>query len=249
MDLIVGTHSIHHALDNNMRVHEELVATDEGLADFLKLYRRNKNSIKCNIRLVASHQLQEEAKRYFIDRGLEFYRVPSGIFLLTSELETFELHQVIGNIKHSENYRMLALDQITDVQNAAAIFRTASFFGINAIIVGAGKTFAMTPGFYRISSGAAEHITIIRSSHFSRAIDQLKENGVVPIALTEHAEDELSGTFPKTCLILGSEDKGISNAVLRLVDKKLSLKSQGAIKSLNVSVAASLAMQICFRPN
>ena len=50
----------------------------------------------------------------------------------------------------------------------------------------------------------------------------------------------------KICLLLGAEETGLSHAVARLVQKNLSLTSQGSIKSLNVSSAAAIAMEKCF---
>ena len=71
------------------------------------------------------------------------------------------------------------------------------------------------------------------------------------LALSEHADGDLSKkeikNYPKgLCLILGKEDVGISNAVLRLVDYKISLDSMGGIKSLNVAAAAAITMEKCF---
>jgi 23S rRNA (guanosine2251-2'-O)-methyltransferase len=61
-----------------------------------------------------------------------------------------------------------------------------------------------------------------------------------------HLRMNLSRTLETLCLVLGKEETGISNAVLRLIDHKLSLTPKGDIKSLNVSVAASIAMEKSF---
>jgi 23S rRNA (guanosine2251-2'-O)-methyltransferase len=47
-------------------------------------------------------------------------------------------------------------------------------------------------------------------------------------------------------LLLGAEETGLSNAVARLVQKNMSLPSQGEIKSLNVASAAAISMEKVF---
>ena len=48
------------------------------------------------------------------------------------------------------------------------------------------------------------------------------------------------------CLVLGSEEKGLSNATLRLLDRKVKFVAQGKIHSLNVSIASAIAMEHFF---
>ena len=90
-------------------------------------------------------------------------------------------------------------------------------------------------------------------SKLSRAISKLNELECLTIALSEHASDDLDQAIDKNSgkaivLVLGKEDTGISHAVMRVCQHKLSLESQGEIKSLNVSIASALAMQKCFAP-
>jgi 23S rRNA (guanosine2251-2'-O)-methyltransferase len=245
-DLIFGLHSIAAALGNDRRVHEKLVATDEGLQELSRKHQINPKNLKVPIEILSSHQLQENAKKLCNYLDVEFYRVPSGIYLQTSPLETFKLQEFIGAPK----MRLLALDQITDVHNGAAILRTASFFGIDAVIVPSGKSFGLTPSFYRIASGATEFITLIRASSLSKAVGQLNDAGFTTVGLSEHSPENLQPSdiksLNKICLLLGAEETGLSHAVSRLVQKNMSLPSQGGIKSLNVASAAAIAMEKCF---
>ena len=148
-----------------------------------------------------------------------------------------------------DKIKIIALDQISDVHNGAAIFRTAAFYGVDLIILPQEKSFALTPAFYRIASGSPEYIATYRTNHLSRTLTQLQEFGVHLIGLSEHSDSALSKEVlasDKIALILGAEDVGLSNAVKRQVQHLLQLKPQGSIKSLNVSTAAAIAMQICF---
>lgn len=243
-DLIFGLHSIAEALKNKSRIHDKIYATDEGLSELQKKHKINPRNFPVKVEILSSHLLQEKAKKYVSDLGLEFTRVPSQIFLKTSSIETYELKEFLNRPK----VKILALDQITDVHNGAAILRTAAFYGVDMVLIPGSKSFGLTPSFYRISSGAVEHIHLVRVSSLSKAINQMNEAGIQTIGLSEHEEKNLqrSEIKDKVCLILGAEETGISNAVERLISQKMGLKSQGNIKSLNVSAAAAVAMEKCF---
>ena len=86
-DLIFGLHSIAAALGNTRRVHQKLVATDEGLAELQKKHRINAKTLGVKIELLASHALQESAKKLCQYLDVEFTRVPGQIYLQTSHLK------------------------------------------------------------------------------------------------------------------------------------------------------------------
>jgi 23S rRNA (guanosine2251-2'-O)-methyltransferase len=243
----MGVHSIVAALENPARKAYKLVATEDALDNLKKLF--NIDGIK--FEMVSSHKVQEEAKKYFRDLDLEYQRVPSGIFLICSELEIHDVSFLYKEIETKSSLKILCLDQISDVHNAAAILRTASFYGVDYVIVPDKKSFGLTPSFFRIASGAAEFVPLIGVNKLTKTITKLKNENFMCLALSEHADGDLSkkeiSNFPKgLCLILGKEDVGISNAVLRLVDYKISLDSMGGIKSLNVAAAAAITMEKCF---
>lgn len=245
-DLIFGLHSIVAALTNPKRIHHKLVATDEGLVEIQRKHKINPKNLNVKIEMVSSHNLQEQAKKLCGHLDLDFTRVPSGVYLQTSPIETFSLQDFLSR----PNSRLLALDQITDVHNGAAILRTACFYGVNGVLIPSEKSFGLTPSFYRIASGAVEYVNLIRVNSLSRAVGQLNEAGYLTVGLSEHSSENLGPlelrSQNKICLLLGAEETGLSNAVARLVQKNMSLPSQGQIKSLNVSAAASIAMEKCF---
>lgn len=245
-DLIFGLHSIAAALGNTMRTHQQLVATDEGLAELNRKHKINAKALGINVELVSSHLLQEKAKKLCNELDIEFTRVPSQIYLQTSPLETYPIQEFLK----APQVKLLALDQVTDVHNGAAILRTACFYGITAVLVPSSKSFGLTPSFYRIASGATEHVKLIRVSSLSKAVAQMNDAGILTVGLSEHSEENFGvaelRTQKRICLLLGAEEVGLSHAVSRLVQKNLSLPSQGDIKSLNVASAAAVAMEKCF---
>jgi 23S rRNA (guanosine2251-2'-O)-methyltransferase len=245
-ELIFGLHSIAAALKNTSRQHIRLVATEEGLSELQKKHQINPRHLNVKIELQSSHALQEAGKRLCMEMDVEFTRVPSQIFLQTSPLQTYDLKEFLTR----PDSRLLALDQITDVHNGAAILRSACFYGINGVLIPSSKSFGLTPSFYRIASGATEYVNLIRVNSLSRAVGQLNDAGYLTVGLSEHSSENLTQielrASKRICLLLGAEETGLSNAVSRLVQKNLSLPSQGQIKSLNVASAAAIAMEKCF---
>lgn len=248
-DLIVGIHSIAEAIKNPERQIFELVATEEGLDELKKRGGLTREQIPMTkVRLLEGHALQEEAKQYYRDLDIEFQRVPSQIFLLVSPVTIYEPTWIYERLESRIPLKILALDQVTDAHNGAAIMRTAAFYGVDVILISAKGNFGLGPSFARIASGATEYVKIVRCSTLPKAITKLKDLGAICIGLSEHASgtlEEIDQT-KSICLILGAEDTGMSHAVSRVVETTIAFKPLGKIKSLNVSVAAAIAMEKIF---
>lgn len=245
-DLIVGIHSIIAAIKNPNRDIVKLVATEDARDEIKKIC----NLDKINVELVSSHKVQEEGKRLYSDKGLDYQRIPSGAFLVSQPLQELETRELYDLAK-AGNLRILCLDQISDVHNGAAILRTASFYGVDVVILPGKKSFGTTPTYFRIASGAHEYLKLIRVNNLAKTISKLKELDTLTIGLSEHAEEEIDTEMiakksGNVALVLGKEETGISHAVMRVLDKKMSIKTQGEIRSLNVSVAAAISLEKCF---
>lgn len=245
-DLVLGLHGITHALENPKRSNHILKCTDDGLKS-LKSKVKSFDKIDKSIKMFTQHDLQEEAKKDFKTLDYEFQRITSGIYLLTSPYDVPDSFNWLFNNSDKLN-KVICLDQVTDIHNAAAIVRTASFFGVDTIIISSKQTFSLSPSFYRLACGGVEHLTILKSNNLSKTITSLNEKNFMTLALSEHSTIDTLSQSPekKIALILGAEDLGISNAVLRVCSHEFALKSKGEIRSLNVSVAAALAMNKFF---
>ena len=92
-ELIFGLHSIAAALKNPMRTHQRIVATDEGLAELQRKHNINPRNLGIKIEIFSSHSVQEEAKMLCAEMDVEFFRVPGGIFLQTSPLQTYTIQE------------------------------------------------------------------------------------------------------------------------------------------------------------
>lgn len=248
-DLIVGIHSIAAALKNAARSNLKLFLTDEGQSELLKKGGIAKNDLaRCQVSLLSKHLLQQKSAEYYKELGLEYQRVPSQVFLLADCLEQQDVNWIYQTLE-TKKLKLVCLDQVTDVNNAAAILRTASFYGVDCLIIPKQNTFGYSPSFFRIASGAAEYLPVVQASSLAKLITGLNNRNVTTIALSEHEEEKLDSSSldeSSVCLIVGKEDTGISNAVMRQAKFKLALKGKGEIKSLNVATAAAISMEKCF---
>ena len=143
----------------------------------------------------------------------------------------------------------LVLDRITDVRNFGAIARTADCAGVHAIIIPEKGGAQINEDAMKTSAGALNHIPICRERDLGRTLNYLNDSGLTIVACTEKGAEsifETSFTGP-LALVIGSEEDGISEFLLRKAHHIAQLPQVGKIGSLNVSVAAGIAMYEALR--
>jgi 23S rRNA (guanosine2251-2'-O)-methyltransferase len=141
---------------------------------------------------------------------------------------------------------VLVLDQITDPHNVGAILRTAAAFAVEAIVTTARHSPEATGVLAKSASGALELVPIAIVQNLARALAELKERGFAVVGLDSGAADNLVAIElpPPLALVLGAEGKGLRQGTRAACDRLARLDLPGAIKSLNVSNAAALALYI-----
>lgn len=139
---------------------------------------------------------------------------------------------------------MVALDGITDVRNFGAIARTAECCGVDSIIIPERGSVSVGADAVKTSAGALLHMPVCRERNLASAIKFLRDNGYQAVAVSEKVDlnyTEADYTIP-TVFVMGAEDVGISEEVMRECNTKVSIPMFGQIQSLNVSVAAGVMM-------
>ncbi|MGK6351413.1 23S rRNA (guanosine(2251)-2'-O)-methyltransferase RlmB [Parapedobacter sp. DT-150] len=139
---------------------------------------------------------------------------------------------------------LLILDGITDVRNLGAIARTAECAGVHALIVPRKGSAEINPDAIKTSAGALYKINVCREDNLAKTARLLQESGIQLVACTEKTDNDLyqlDYTVP-TALVLGSEEFGISDELLRIADHLAKIPMAGSIASLNVSVSAGVSL-------
>ena len=144
---------------------------------------------------------------------------------------------------------LLMLDNLQDPQNLGAIIRTAVCVGIDGIILPIDRCVSPTPAVCKASAGALEHICLSRVTNLVQTINFCKDRGLWIMGLDSAAEQSIyaSDLTGAVALVLGGEQKGLRPVVKKNCDLLVSIPQHGPVDSLNVSVAAAIAMYESYR--
>jgi 23S rRNA (guanosine2251-2'-O)-methyltransferase len=168
-----------------------------------------------------------------------------GVICLLSSVSYASLENLIDKaFSEGREPFFLMLDRVTDVRNFGAIVRTAECAGVDGIVIGEKGSAPITSDAMKTSAGALNYLPVCREKDLKKTIRLLRDSGIRVIACTEKAgkniyDVEINGPV---ALIMGSEEDGIDNALLRDADELAKIPMKGKIGSLNVSVAAGVAI-------
>ena len=168
-----------------------------------------------------------------------------GVVAFISPVSFTSIDQVVNRAyEEGRDPILLVLDRISDVRNFGAIARSAYGAGIDGLIIPFKGGAAVNEDAMKTSSGALNHLPLIREPDLKHTIPFLKNLGLTTVAITEKADQlihESTLTGP-TALILGSEETGIAPNLLENADIKAKIPMYSDLGSLNVSVAAGIAL-------
>jgi 23S rRNA (guanosine2251-2'-O)-methyltransferase len=139
---------------------------------------------------------------------------------------------------------VVVLDGVEDPHNLGAIVRTAHAAGASAVVIPERRAAGLTEVVSKAATGALEHVPLVRVTNINRSLEALKERGFWIYGLDERARDEhdrVDYNAP-TAFVLGAEGKGLHEQVRKHCDVLVRIPMAGAIASLNVSVAAGVAL-------
>jgi 23S rRNA (guanosine2251-2'-O)-methyltransferase len=141
---------------------------------------------------------------------------------------------------------VLVLDQITDPHNVGAIMRSAAAFAVKAIVTTARHSPEATGVLAKSASGALELVPLVTVQNLARALTELNDRGFLTVGLDSEGTEDLAAVPLREplALVLGAEGKGLRQLTRETCRVVARLDMPGAIKSLNVSNAAVLALYI-----
>lgn len=207
--------------------------------------------VKKDINGELARDLLSKAKEY----GVLVRRVPQeklnritmknhqGAIAILAAVPYHKLDNIIPRLyEEGRNPLMIVLDGVTDIRNFGAIARTAYCAGADAIVIPSHNSVSITADAIKTSAGALFHIPVCREKSTLEAVRQLKDNGYKIVAATEkgaRSYTETDFTVP-VAIVMGAEETGISEEVIRMADDLAAIPILGDISSLNVSVAAGV---------
>lgn len=228
-----------------------------GIRAVIEAIEAGKSIDKVLVRKDLSGDLSRELFGIMKERGILSQRVPveklnritmknhQGVIALLSPIEYQHLEDLIPLFyEEGKSPLLIMLDGVTDTRNFGAIARTAECAGADAIVIPERNSAGVTPDAVKTSAGALLHLPVCRERTIADAVRMLHDNGYKVIGASEKGVVDytsLDYTGP-TAIVMGAEDTGISNEVLRMCDSLAAIPIRGHIGSLNVSVAAGVIM-------
>ena len=139
---------------------------------------------------------------------------------------------------------VVVVDGVTDPQNLGAVSRTAEAAGAEALVVPRRRAAHLGRAAFKASAGALMHLRVAEVANLPRALKRLKEAGFWVVGLDASASGTVFEQPPpgRLALVLGAEGEGLSRLVREGCDELLAIPLRGKVGSLNVSVAAGVAL-------
>lgn len=168
-----------------------------------------------------------------------------GVLAFVSAVNYARLSNVVADAYEKGKVPLIVfLDRITDVRNFGAIARTAEACGADAIVIPSRGSAQIGSDAMKTSSGALSHIPVCKENDLTMAVGQLQDSGFRVIGCTEKTDTlytahDLSGPM---AVVMGSEEDGISDSLIRKCDYLGKIPMLGKIESLNVSVATGILL-------
>jgi 23S rRNA (guanosine2251-2'-O)-methyltransferase len=192
------------------------------------------------------------------DAGVEVRRVPAADLDRAAGVGVRHRHQGVvadlraastGSVEDLVTQAMavpliIVLDGVEDPHNLGAILRTADAAGADGVVRQSRHAAPLGGATAKASAGAIAHVKIADVVNIARALEALKDAGVWTVGLAGDAPkpyDSIDYSLP-TAIVLGAEGTGLRRLVRERCDWLVSIPMHGRVQSLNVSVAAGIAL-------
>lgn len=230
-DYVYGLRAVIEAIESGQEIDKVLVSKD------LKgdLARELMQTIKSHGVLVQKVPIEK------IDRITR--RNHQGALAILSAITYDSLANIVPQLYENGKVPFIVLlDGVTDVRNFGAIARTCECAGVDAIVIPRRGGVGVNADAMKTSAGALNYLPVCRETSILNAVKYLKDCGLQICAATEKSKIDYTEAdyAAPTAIVMGAEDVGISEDVMRFCDTKVAIPQSGHIESLNVSVAAGV---------
>ncbi len=239
-DLVVGKRAVYELLATKHRaVSEVLVAASERDASVKEII---KFAESCGVRW-------NPVSQYYLDDICEMNSRQS-IVAKCQPLQVYPMEELVSIASQKIGSEtkvplLVMLDEIVDVQNIGAILRNASCFGAVGVILPVHRSVKITPAVTKVAAGAIEYLRFALVGGIPSAIQSLKTMDVLSVGLDGSAKVSIKDfkvDNKPTCLIVGSEEKGISQLAKKRCDSLVKIPQLNSPNSLNAASATAVGL-------
>jgi len=163
-------------------------------------------------------------------------------------LKSLDEHDLIRMLEALEDLKqdplLLILDGVTDPHNLGACLRTADAAGVHAVVTPKDRAAPVDGVVRKVAAGAAEFVPVVAVTNLARTLDALKARGVWVVGTDDGAPTTLYAVdlMRPLALVLGAEGSGMRRLTRERCDFLARIPMAGQVSSLNVSVAAGVAL-------
>jgi 23S rRNA (guanosine2251-2'-O)-methyltransferase len=159
-------------------------------------------------------------------------------------LKPWDEHDLAGALSKVDRPLLLVLDGVTDPHNLGACLRSADAAGALAVIIPKDRAAAVDGVVRKVAAGAAEFVPVATVTNLARTLDLVKEHGIWVVGTDGAAEQSLyaADLDRPLALVLGAEGTGMRRLTRERCDFLARIPMAGGVASLNVSVAAGIAL-------
>ena len=238
--MIWGRHAVFAALANNDRRVAQIYAASDDFEAELQSHLRPLPPERRNtlppIQRIDRQRLDALA-------GPHDKAVHQGMLAAVWPLEGMNLEDCIAGLD-GRSVRLLLLDQLSDPRNVGAIMRSALALGAQAIITTHRNAPEESGALARAAAGALERVPMIRVVNLARAIERLQEDGIEIAGLAADGDSDVGSLreIERLGIVMGAEGTGLRHLTRRHCDRLVRINISEESESLNVSIAAAIAL-------
>ena len=238
VDFVFGRHAVVEALQTPDRVNRVFIQEGTSGRDAAKV-----------IELAREKGIQVQTVPKTKIEDLVGNTVHQGLVASIAAYEYADLEDVFQKAEEKgEDPFIVILDGVEDPHNLGSILRTADATGVHGIIIPKRRSASLTATVAKASTGAIEHVPVVRVTNLTQTIEQLKARGVWVFGTDMNGTDYRKwNTRGPLAIVMGNEGKGVSRIVKESVDEMVTIPMVGHVQSLNASVASALMMYEVFR--
>ena len=238
VDFVFGRHAVVEALQTPDRVNRVFIQEGTSGRDAAKV-----------IELAREKGIQVQTVPKTKIEDLVGNTVHQGLVASIAAYEYADLEDVFKKAEEKgEDPFIVILDGVEDPHNLGSILRTADATGVHGIIIPKRRSASLTATVAKASTGAIEHVPVVRVTNLTQTIEQLKARGIWVFGTDMNGTDYRKwNTSGPLAIVMGNEGKGVSRIVKESVDEMVTIPMVGHVQSLNASVASALMMYEVFR--